>query len=305
MITINDVTKKYEDTVILKHCSYIFPEKGIVCLLGASGGGKTTLLNLLAGFDTDYSGEIVVGKTSISGLDTDALCHYRRNNIGFVFQNYHLLSGYTVLENVMLPCELSSDTMECSLNKAKALLMQLGLADKENQSIETLSGGQKQRVAIARALVREPQILFADEPTGALDRAASTEIMRLLQEIARDRLVLVITHDSKICEFADEIIHIRDKTIVTEHSAQRFSTAEKSLITRADTKISAVSRAKKNFKVHIKRYIAVSIAISFGVLAFLFSLSFGNVIEQSIGEFKVKNTAFNNPGKATIPSAMM
>lgn len=294
MITINNVTKKYGDTVILNHCSYMFPEKGVVCLLGASGSGKTTFLNLLAGFDTNYSGEIVIGKTSISSLDTDALCNYRRDNIGFIFQNYHLLSGYTALENVMLPCELSPDIPECNLKKAKALLMQLGLADKENQSIETLSGGQKQRVAIARALVRNPQILFADEPTGALDRTTSIEIMQLLQSIAKDRLIVVITHDPKICEFADEIIQICDKTIVTEHTVQRVSAADKSLITRADAKTSAVFRAKKNFKVHIKRYIVVSIAISFGILAFLFSLSFGNVIEQSIEEFKVKNTAFNN-----------
>lgn len=294
MIKINDVTKKYGNAVILEHCSYTFPEKGIVCLMGASGGGKTTLLNLLAGFDTDYSGEIVVGKTPIHCLDADALCNYRRNNIGFIFQNYHLLPGYTVLENVLLACEFSTDTPEYSLNKAKTLLAQLGLAEKETQGVETLSGGQKQRVAIARALVRNPQILFADEPTGALDRATSTEMMQLLQGIAKNRLVVVITHDPKICEFADEIIHIRDKTIVAELSAQRPLTEGKSLVTGISTKVSAISRAKKNFNVHIKRYIAVSLVISIGILAFLFSLSFGNVTEQSIEDFKVKNTAFNN-----------
>lgn len=294
MIKMNDITKKYGDAVILEHCSYTFPEKGIVCLMGASGGGKTTLLNLLAGFDTDYSGEIVVGKTPIHHLDADALCNYRRDNIGFVFQNYHLLPGYTVLENVLLACELCADTPECSLDKAKALLAQLGLAEKETQGIETLSGGQKQRVAIARALVRDPQILFADEPTGALDRATSTEMMQLLQGIAKDRLVVVITHDPKICEFADEIIHIRDKTIVAEVSAQHPSSEGKPLVTSTAKKTSAISHAKKNFKVHMKRYIAVSLAISIGILAFLFSLSFSNVTEQSIEDFKVKNTAFNN-----------
>lgn len=294
MIKIYDVTKKYGDTVILEHCSYTFPEKGIVCLMGASGGGKTTLLNLLAGFDTDYSGDITVGKTPIQSLDADALCNYRRDNIGFVFQDYHLLPGYTVLENVLLACELSADTQECSLNKAKVLLAKLGLAKQENQGVETLSGGQKQRVAIARALVRNPQILFADEPTGALDRATSTEMMQLLQGIAKERLVVVITHDLRICEFADEIIHIRDKTIVAELSTQHTLTEGKPLVTSTATKISSISCAKKNFRVHMKWYIAVSLAISFGILAFLFSLSFGNVTAQSIEDFKVKNTAFNN-----------
>lgn len=294
MIKINDVTKTYGDAVILEHCSYTFPEQGIVCLMGASGGGKTTLLNLLAGFDTDYSDEIVVGETPIHHLDADALCHYRRDNIGFVFQNYHLLPGYTVLENVLLACELSADTPECSLDKAKALLARLGLGEKGQQGVETLSGGQKQRVAIARALVRDPQILFADEPTGALDRATSTEIMQLLQDIAKDRLVVVITHDPKICTFAEEIIHIRDKTIVVERAAGCLPTGGKPLVTGAAAKTSALSRAKKNVKVHMKRYLAVSFAISIGILAFLFSLSFGNVIEGSIEDFKVKNTAFNN-----------
>lgn len=294
MIKITDVTKKYGDAVILENCSYAFPEKGIVCLMGASGGGKTTLLNLLAGFDTDYSGEIVVGKTPIHRLDADELCNYRRDNIGFVFQNYHLLPGYTVLENVLLACELCADTPQCSLNKAKEMLAQLGLTEKENQGVETLSGGQKQRVAIARALVRDPQILFADEPTGALDRTTSTEIMNLLQGISKDKLVIVITHDPKICEFAEEIIHIRDKSIVVERSAGHLPSESKPLATSTAAKTSAISRAKKNVKVHIKRYIAVSLAISIGVLAFLFSLSFSNVTAQSIEDFKVKNTAFNN-----------
>lgn len=109
MIRINNVTKKYDDTVILEHCNYTFPQKGIVCLVGASGGGKTTLLNLIAGFDTDYEGEILVGGTSISQFKADTLCQYRKDNIGFVFQNYHLLSGYTVMENILLASELADE----------------------------------------------------------------------------------------------------------------------------------------------------------------------------------------------------
>lgn len=140
-------------------------------------------------------------------------------DIGFVFQNYHLLSGYTVLENVMFACELTGESPDNSLEKAKELLSRLGIAGKETQKAENLSGGQKQRAAIARALMSNPQILFADEPTGALDRANSTEIMELLREVARERLVVVITHDPKICDFADEIIHIKDRKIITEHPA--------------------------------------------------------------------------------------
>lgn len=294
MIELRNVTKKYGDTIILENASYSFPETGIVCLMGASGGGKTTLLNLLAGFDTDYEGEIVVGGISINQMDADTLCGYRRSNIGFVFQNYHLLPGYTVLENVCIASSLAETPQEESRQKAAALLARLGIGDKQNQRAENLSGGQKQRTAIARALMGNPQILFADEPTGALDRTASTEIMKLLQEISQDRLVVVITHDAKICGFADEVIHIKEHQIVSGRTRQQAVEQGRPLVAGAIPKASIFPHAAKNFKVHAKRYVAVSLAISIGLLAFLFSLSFGNVMERSIDTFKEKNTAFNN-----------
>lgn len=295
MIKIKDITKKYGSNIILEHCSYEFPDTGIVCLMGPSGGGKTTLLNLLAGFDTDYSGVITVGGVRINEMNAHELCGYRRDNIGFVFQNYHLLPGYTVLENILLACDGGEDEKERQ-KKGKALLKRLGMEEKENQLSETLSGGQKQRAAIARALVNDPRIIFADEPTGALDRNTSTEIMTLLREISRDRLVVVITHDAKISEFADEVIQIKEKRIMEERPVNRYVSNEKPLLHREKMpgKNSMVSKAVKNFKVHLKRYIAVSLAISIGMLAFLFSLSFGNVMEHSILEFQEKNTAFNN-----------
>ena len=170
----------------------------------------------------------------------------------------------------------------------------LGIEAKKNQKVENLSGGQKQRVAIARALMSNPQILFADEPTGALDRKTSTEIMTILQEIAKDRLVVVITHDLKISEFADEIIHIKEQKIITEQEKPRDTADSTSLVVGRKTKISMVPHAIKNFKVHANRYAAVSLAISIGLLAFLFSLSFGNIMQRSIDDFTSKNTAFNN-----------
>lgn len=295
MIKIKDITKKYGSNIILEHCSYEFPDTGIVCLMGPSGGGKTTLLNLLAGFDTDYSGVITVGGVRVNEMNAHELCGYRRDNIGFVFQNYHLLPGYTVLENILLACDGGEDEKERQ-KKGKALLKRLGMEEKENQLSETLSGGQKQRAAIARALVNDPRIIFADEPTGALDRKTSTEIMTLLREISRDRLVVVITHDAKISEFADEVIQIKEKRIMDERPVSRNVSNEKPLLQREKKpdKNSMVSKAVKNFKVHLKRYIAVSLAISIGMLAFLFSLSFGNVMEHSILEFQEKNAAFNN-----------
>lgn len=294
MITIKDLTKKYGDTTILDKTSYTFPDTGLICLMGASGGGKTTLLNLLAGFDSRYDGEITVGGVTLHSMDASTLCNYRKNNTGFVFQNFHLISGYTVLENIMLALELHDEEASKNLQKITMLLEKLGIAGKINEKIENLSGGQKQRVAIARALIGEPQILFADEPTGSLDRATSTEIMTLLKSISKDRLVIVITHDQKICEFADEVIHIKDKKIVSDGWLTSPSLATNTLNVKKPIKTSSFKRAVKNFKVHVIRYFAVSLAISIGMLAFLFSLSFGNIMEQSITDFKTKNTAFNN-----------
>lgn len=294
MIQINDLTKKYGDTSILENSTYTFPQTGIVCLMGPSGSGKTTLLNLLAGFDTDYEGEILVGGTSISQISPSELCQYRKDNIGFVFQNYHLLPGYTVLENVLLSSELIGLEPHAGRQHALSLLTKLGIAEKENQKCENLSGGQKQRVSLARALINNPQILFADEPTGALDRTTSTQIMHLLREIAQDRLVVIITHDPKICDFANEVIYLKDKKIVPEQPTLHEKCLNKLLTCKPPAKISPLGLSSKNFKVHLKRYIAVSLAISIGILAFLFSLSFRNVMDQSIKEFESKNTAFNN-----------
>ncbi len=165
MIQVNNLTKKYGNSLILDDTNFRFPNKGLVCLLGASGSGKSTLLNMLAGFDSDYSGEITVCGTSISKMNEDELCAYRRDNIGFIFQNYHLLSGYTVLENIMLHCELNGLDEQTNVENAKELLNRIGISEKESEKIENLSGGQKQRVAIARALISNPNIILADEPT--------------------------------------------------------------------------------------------------------------------------------------------
>ncbi|WP_313894645.1 ABC transporter ATP-binding protein [Psychrobacillus sp.] len=295
MIQIKDVTKKYANSTIIDDINFTFPHTGLVCLLGASGSGKSTLLNILAGFDSDYSGDISVCGTSVSQMNEDELCTYRRDNIGFIFQNYHLLSGYTVLENIMLNCELNSLDEQSNANNAKELVNRLGIAEKVNDKIENLSGGQKQRVAIARALISNPRIILADEPTGALDRTNSTETMSLLKEISKDRLVIVITHDKKVCNFANEVISIEDGKIVAKDADTRLDSDHiQNLSIKPAVKVSSFKRGLKNFKVHFKRYVAIILAISIGIFCFILSLSSGNVMQQSIVDFKTKNTAFNN-----------
>lgn len=295
MIQVKNLTKKYGDSLILDDTNFTFPNKGLVCLLGASGCGKSTLLNMLAGFDSNYSGDITVCGTSISNMNEDELCAYRRDNIGFIFQNYHLLSGYTVFENIMLHCELNSLDEQSNVENAQKLLNRIGISEKVSEKIENLSGGQKQRVAIARALISNPSIILADEPTGALDRHNSTEIITLLKEISKDRLVIVITHDPKICDFADKVISIENgKVVAKDASIQDENTCEQNLAIKPTIKVSSFKRGLKNFKVHFTRYVAISLAISIGVFCFMLSLSSGNIMQQFISDFKEKNTAYNN-----------
>lgn len=295
MIEIKKITKKYDDIVILESASYNIGDTGLVCLLGESGSGKTTLARILAGMDNDYTGEIIVNKIPLKKLNDDELCNYRKDYIGFVFQNYNLLKGYTSLENILYPTALNEKTEDENIKYAKELLENFNILEKQNTKIENLSGGQKQRVAIARALINNPNIIIADEPTGALDRKTSKQIMNILKEISKTKLVLVITHDSHICEYADEIISIEDKkNIVTiKDSKLKKRSSEITKFTNLP-KINYFHLALKNYQVSFLKYFTIASVFSLGIFAFILSLSSNKVINKEIEKFKDKNTAFNN-----------
>lgn len=294
MIELNNISKKYGDQIVLDGFSYTFGENGITCLLGASGSGKSTLLNLLAGFDREYSGKILVDGQALSELSDEELCEYRKHTIGFVFQEYHLLTGYTVLENILLAAELTCQDNVKNREWALSLLRRLNIEEKANEKIENLSGGQKQRVAIARALAGNPQVILADEPTGALDRKTADEIMAILSEIAKQSPVLIITHDRKICDYADEVVTIEDgKCRVWKEAKKQAVTVLTQKEALPDVPISMSKRALHNFKTHFKRFLGISLAVTIAVCAILMSFSSQNIIEEKINHFEQKNTAFS------------
>lgn len=295
MIEIKKLTKRYDEVVILENANYKLSNTGLVCLLGASGSGKTTIARMIAGIDNDYDGDIIVNGTSLKSLNNDELCDYRKNNIGFVFQDYNLLKGYTAFENILYPIALNNESKEESIEYANKLLAKLNITEKKDIKIENLSGGQKQRVAIARALIGNPNIILADEPTGALDRKTSKQIMEILKEISKTKLVFVITHDPHICEYADEVIEIENKEIVCEKelNLSKKDNNEK-LNLKKSTKINYLELAIKNYKVSFLKYFFIAFVFSVGILALLLSLSSNRVIEKEIQKFKDKNTAFNN-----------
>lgn len=293
MITIKNLSKKYGDQVVLNEFSHEFASRGITCLLGASGSGKSTLLNLLAGFDREYRGDIIVAGQKLSEWSEESLADYRKHTIGFVFQEYQLLTGYTVLENILLAADLVCRKEEKNKEWALSLLRRLGIEEKANEKTENLSGGQKQRVAIARALVGNPKLILADEPTGALDRKTADEIMGILSEIAQERPVLIITHDQKICDYADEILSIEDgKCKIWKETANKTAAGITQTDSRHQVSVSMSRRALLNFRVHFKRFLGISLAVTIAVCAVLLSFSSQTMIKEKIRSFEEKNTAF-------------
>lgn len=180
MIEIKNLFKKYGDQVVLDGFSHTFGDCGITCLLGVSGAGKSTLFNLLAGFDREYSGDLMVAGQRLADLSAEEIADYRKYTVGFVFQEYHLLAGDTVLENILLAAELVCQDQEKNRQWAQAMLRRLGIEEKANEKMENLSGGQKQRVAIARALAKEPKLILADEPSTAGQQGRSWRFLQRL-----------------------------------------------------------------------------------------------------------------------------
>ena len=209
--------KKGVNLRALDDVSIDFPEKGLVFILGKSGSGKSTLLNILGGLDVPDTGEVIIdgiGSATFSAADFDG---YRNARVGFVFQEYNLLPEFTVAENISLALELQGKTQNPA--SVTDILRQVGMEDFAERKPNTLSGGQKQRVAIARALVKQPQIILADEPTGALDSITGTQILSDLKKLSEDKLVIVVSHDTEFAEtYADRIIELKDGKVLSDRS---------------------------------------------------------------------------------------
>ena len=189
-------------------------DREFVAIIGKSGSGKSTLLHMLGGLDSPTEGEVIIEGKGILGLKKEQLAILRRRKIGFIFQNYNLVSDLNVYENVILPVEL--DGRKVDVEYVDTILDTLGVSEKKEALPGALSGGQQQRVAIARALAAKPAIILADEPTGNLDSVTSHEVLGLLKMAAKQfqQTIVLITHDRDIAQLADRIVHIEDGKIV-------------------------------------------------------------------------------------------
>ena len=210
-IQLTDVTKIYNMGEVrieaLSGISFEIEEGEFVVIVGPSGAGKTTVLNILGGMDTPTSGRVVVDGDEVSALRGKSLVRYRREEVGFVFQFYNLMHNLTALENVELALQISKKPLD-----AAAVLDEVGLSERKNNFPSQLSGGEQQRVAIARALAKNPKLLLCDEPTGALDYVTGKAVLRLLQDTCRQRkmTVIIITHNSALTPMADRVIRIKN-----------------------------------------------------------------------------------------------
>jgi len=203
--------KRYQmgETVIeANHDVNFSVERGeLAIILGTSGAGKSTVLNILGGIDTSDEGSVVVDGTDIAQLDAAGLTMYRRRDVGFIFQFYNLVPNLTAKENVELASQIVDDALD-----AEQVLRDVGLEERMDNFPAQLSGGEQQRVAIARAVAKNPKILLCDEPTGALDYATGKQILQILQDMARERgsTVIIVTHNSAIAPIADRVIRMHD-----------------------------------------------------------------------------------------------
>ncbi len=191
--------------------------KGEFCaIVGTSGSGKSTLLNMMAGLEKPTKGEIIVNGSHIEAMKEDELVRFRRENVGFIFQSFHLLGTMNAVENVALPLTFRGEPPKERLKKADRMLSLVGLKGHKNHMPNQMSGGQQQRVGVARALVSAPAIIYADEPTGNLDSHTSEEVMRLMRKVVREQgmTLVMVTHDNHLAEYADRVFHIIDGRIV-------------------------------------------------------------------------------------------
>lgn len=277
--------------VALDKVNLNFRKNEFVSILGPSGSGKTTLLNIIGGLDNYTSGDLIINEVSTKDFKDNDWDIYRNHRVGFIFQNYNLIGHQSILSNVELALTLSGVGKSERRKKAILALKKVGLEKHINKNPNQLSGGQMQRVAIARALVNDPDILLADEPTGALDSTTSQQIMKLLKEVAKDKLVIMVTHNPELARaYSTRIIELRDGSIISDSNPYdgKVNIVEDEIIRKNKTKKThmsfktALGLSFNNLKTKKGRTILTAFAGSIGIIGIALILSLSNGVNKYI-----------------------
>ncbi len=293
MLQIRDISKQYKTGSLvqkaLDHVSLSLRDNEFVAILGPSGSGKTTLLNIIGGLDRYDSGDLIINGISTKRYKDRDWDSYRNHTIGFVFQSYNLIPHQTVLANVELALTISGISGKERRQRAEEALRKVGLGEQMHKKPNQMSGGQMQRVAIARALVNDPDILLADEPTGALDSETSVQVMDLLKEVASDRLVVMVTHNPELAEaYATRIVNLKDGHIISDSDPLIIEGEEaavhKNMGRSSMSFLTALSLSFNNLRTKLTRTILVAFAGSIGIIGIALILSLSNGVNKYIQE---------------------
>lgn len=304
MLELKVIQKEYKmqssSTVALRDISLTFKTNEFVSILGKSGSGKTTMLNIIGGLDRYTSGDLVInGKSTKDYKDRDWDA-YRNQSIGFVFQSYNLIAHLSILANVELALTLSGIEKKERIERATKVLIQVGLGDHIHKKPNQLSGGQMQRVSIARALVNDPEIILADEPTGALDSKTSVDIMNLLQSLSKEKLIIMVTHNDDLAEaYSSRIVRLVDGEIVSDETKERIAQAPYTIKDKYSKKtamsfFTAFNLSLKNLLTKKARTLITAFAGSIGIIGIALVLLVSNGFNMYIANFQT-NTLSGMP----------
>lgn len=299
MLELKNIKKSYKTGEFVQHAlkgvSLTFDRNEFVCILGASGSGKTTLLNIIGGLDRYDSGDLIINNMSTKKFNDNLWDAYRNNCVGFIFQSYNLIGHLSVLENVEMSLTLSG--VKNKKEKALNALDRVGLKDHAYKKPNQLSGGQMQRVAIARAIVNDPEVILADEPTGALDTKTSKQIMELIKEISKEKLVIMVTHNPDLAKkYATRIIEVKDGEVISD-SLPKEKYKNKNNIEIKKTKMSFLTALKlsfNNIRTKKGRTFLTAFASSIGIIGISIILSLSNGFDKQVDIYQ-KNTLSNFP----------
>ena len=294
MLELRKITKSYRSKDFVQNAldgvSISFRKNEFASILGVSGSGKTTMLNIIGGLDQYDSGDLLIDGVSTKGYKASNWDTYRNNRVGFIFQSFNLIPHQTILANVELALTLSGIEPKERKERAISALEDVGLVDHIYKLPTQISGGQMQRVAIARALINDPEIVLADEPTGALDSATSVQVMNLLKEIAQERLVIMVTHNPELAkEYSNRIIELKDGQIIGDSNPYTDSSAEKVVSEKPIKKnkmsfLTALSLSISNLMTKKGRTFITALAGSIGIIGIALILALASGINRYIAD---------------------